>query len=443
MSPPSLSLAEQSTSTQQLGLVYAESSGHTVPEKSIHPQRIPEIPLEAEKHVKALLKYPVDWALRWLETAHLTQNSTSGQLYNGLSLALSEVGQPSTTDDKAEPLCEDSSHSNTYWCTYCDRSFGLKGVWKRHEENFHEPQRKWKCPSGCGRTFSAKNKFVSHHKNDHGCHKCGCGDSAKVEVLPRKIAWGCGFCSRLLLTWDGRCDHIASHFEGSPEYPKMTKQDWDHSKVIEGLLSQPKIDEAWRCFLRKMDGASAEAGREFNWDPKSTRELVQRLEYRENQHDLFNIVESAYVLGSACRGYYPVPSSILLPEIPSGFITPTSRSTVNESSLDSSYCHSALPSTSATHIDYLEQKSIDCDNARLPGTRSEESPANVSSQAVIETQVIQNFLQNPTDSQDDPDYYPGYGQYGPWASPDDQVLYAHWDTAHVGGVTMFPPSAPQ
>lgn len=223
----------------------------------------------------------------------------------------------------------------------------------------------------------------------------------------------------------------------------MTKRNWDHTKVIQGLLSQPKIDEAWRYLLRKMDGASEDIRKEFNWDPKLTSELLQRLEYRENQHDLLNTVQLAYVLGSASQGYSLDPSPMLLSGDSSGFITPASRSIVNESALDSSYCRSTLPSSSATYFDALERNSIDGNSNGVPGLRSEKPPANDSFQAVVETQAIQNFLQRLTDDQDDPEHYPGYGQYGPWASPDDHVLYAHWDTAPEEGVSMFPPSSPQ
>lgn len=70
MAPPNQSLTEQPTSARRLGFGHADNSRHTLFEQTTHPQFVSTIPSEAEQHVNALLRYPIDQVLHWLEVAH-------------------------------------------------------------------------------------------------------------------------------------------------------------------------------------------------------------------------------------------------------------------------------------------------------------------------------------------------------------------------------------
>ena len=126
-----------------------------------------------------------------------------------------------------------------YACSFCDKAFSRKGVWKRHEESLHEPQREWCCfESGCNRKFTARNKFRRHHECDHGCENCK-HDSEVISKTQATSAWGCGFCIARLESWDDRANHIAIHFENGSK-----KSDWDVSRVIQSLQCANPVQSA-------------------------------------------------------------------------------------------------------------------------------------------------------------------------------------------------------
>jgi hypothetical protein len=169
--------------------------------------------------------------------------------------------------------------------------FGRKGDWKRHEESLHEPQKQWCCfESGCNRKFTAGNKFRHHHKTDHGCENCKHDtDAAVISTGPIKSAWGCGFCITILTTWDERAKHIGRHFDDGSK-----RSDWDFSRVIQGLLRQPKLFDAWQSLLRGIHGPSENEWPRFEWSMESSQELLKCLQYQNPKQNAGDIVQSAY-----------------------------------------------------------------------------------------------------------------------------------------------------
>lgn len=132
-----------------------------------------------------------------------------------------------------------------YFCTACNKGFARKYDWKVHEQRYHEQQFQYPCPD-CNQILYAETHFRSHHRDAHGCQQCTHAKEVTKEVDPRRrrTAWGCGFCAALLEDWEKRCDHISTHYDEG-----MKREQWDHSKVILGLLRQEGIDAQWQNHL--------------------------------------------------------------------------------------------------------------------------------------------------------------------------------------------------
>lgn len=60
-------------------------------------------------------------------------------------------------------------------------------------------------------------------------------------------AWSCGFCVIAFADFDDRLRHIASHFEQG-----QTIDEWDTTKVIQGLLQRPGVIKAWEKKLASL-----------------------------------------------------------------------------------------------------------------------------------------------------------------------------------------------
>lgn len=160
-----------------------------------------------------------------------------------------------------------------YVCTYCNKDFGGKSDWKRHETTFHEPQYIWQCPI-CNRSFNSKRKFSTHHGRDHNCDGCNHAIEAQ-KALPGKTAFGCGFqgCNQLLYSWDERCNHVARHFEDGEG-----KQNWHYSTMIKNLLRQAPLDRPWKELLTELHGRR-DGWPELTWRQEDTRAYREALEY--------------------------------------------------------------------------------------------------------------------------------------------------------------------
>lgn len=157
-------------------------------------------------------------------------------------------------------------HSKPFGCTHdgCNKVFGAKNDWKRHENSQHHQLECWKCdircltaapgpamdtPDICGKCFFRKADFIKHLKTVHGNTDGWIVSSADQlaaanEQIQATItltgerelaqiagdchipkyhggAFWCGFCRKVIKLngkvgiagWDKRFDHIAWHFE--------------------------------------------------------------------------------------------------------------------------------------------------------------------------------------------------------------------------------------
>jgi hypothetical protein len=135
-----------------------------------------------------------------------------------------------------------------YACTFakCDKKFGSKNDWKRHENSQHFQLEIWRCAEKaadhpeqpeCGKVYHRRESLKFHLERDH--------DIRDHAVLDKKLAecrmgrnfdsrFWCGFCQKTIEpTGKGgpahseRFDHIDDHFIGR-DMPKADIKDWKH-----------------------------------------------------------------------------------------------------------------------------------------------------------------------------------------------------------------------
>jgi len=203
-----------------------------------------------------------------------------------------------------------------YFCTSCNKGFARKYDWKVHEQRYHEQQTQFPCPD-CNQILFAETLFKSHHRDAHGCQECPHAKTVakEVDMRRRRTAWGCGFCAEMLDDWEKRCDHVAGHYDNG-----VKREEWDHSKVIVGLLRQPAVDEEWRSVLIQRHGhVPTDFGLRFSKEAtgrshgENSFQLQDLLEFGACPRDVSTMVQLAYELGhrrpSSVMGASPVQTS--------------------------------------------------------------------------------------------------------------------------------------
>jgi hypothetical protein len=187
-----------------------------------------------------------------------------------------------------------------YFCTSCNKGFARKYDWKVHEQRYHEQQTQFPCPD-CNQILFAETLFKSHHRDAHGCQECPHAKTVAkdVDMRRRRTAWGCGFCSEILDDWEKRCDHVAGHYDNG-----IKREEWDHSKVIIGLLRQPAVDQEWRAYLVQRHGQfPTDLGLRFSKEAtgrshgENSFQLQDLLEFGACPRDISTIVQAAYEQG--------------------------------------------------------------------------------------------------------------------------------------------------
>lgn len=121
-------------------------------------------------------------------------------------------------------------HDKPYGCTFagCDKKFGSKNDWKRHENSQHFQLEQWKCnePSlddmgrTCGKTYNRRELFKAHLSREHSIldpKPTALKSEHRLDTLSGESFW-CGFCKASIEVqegsefWAARCDHIDRHF---------------------------------------------------------------------------------------------------------------------------------------------------------------------------------------------------------------------------------------
>jgi hypothetical protein len=247
-----------------------------------------------------------------------------------------------------------------YFCTACNKGFARKYDWKVHEQRYHEQQFQYPCPD-CNQILYAETHFRSHHRDAHGCQQCTHAKEVtrEVDARARRTAWGCGFCASLLDDWEKRCDHISQHYDDG-----MRRADWDHTKVIIGLLKQPDIDEAWRSYLISKHGQVPNPPLNIKFSRDLTGRshgdslgLQDMLELGAIERNIDSLVLLAYEQGVLIKSGSPIESKaleVVAEENESGSISPEDEfgqdaimaSPIQEPAVLASQASSASPHTS-------------------------------------------------------------------------------------------------
>lgn len=173
-------------------------------------------------------------------------------------------------------------------CAFCGILNPLDGHLSVHDAQ--------KCLHGPPGSFSSKRRheLVNHLSKIHHIHQKSQGEAIAVKWkhTVEKQAWSCGFCVIAFASFSDRLTHIAAqHFED-----EQTIDKWDTTKVIQGLLQQPGMIEAWGQKLASLPTWVVEA---MVWGKDAMIGLRHDLEVGPNyDKSAVELAEAAYV---ACR----------------------------------------------------------------------------------------------------------------------------------------------
>lgn len=136
--------------------------------------------------------------------------------------------------------------------------------------------------------------MVNHLGKIHHVHPKSQGEAIamKWKYTVEKQAWSCGFCGDVFVNFTDRLSHIAAqHFERG-----QTIDDWDATKVIQGLLQQSGMTEAWK---EKLASLPARQILGIVWERDAIADLQHGLEVGpNNERSAVDLAEAAYI---ACR----------------------------------------------------------------------------------------------------------------------------------------------
>jgi hypothetical protein len=261
-----------------------------------------------------------------------------------------------------------------YFCTACNKGFARKYDWKVHEQRYHEQQAQYPCPD-CNQVLYAETHFRSHHRDAHGCNQCTHAKEVtrEVDARRRRTAWGCGFCGELLDDWEKRCDHISQHYDDGRK-----RSEWDHSKVIVGLLHQSDVDSAWQSLLISKHGQHPNPPLMLRWSKETTArshgdnlQLQDLLELGASDRDVHAMAQLAYEHG------YRSPESVMSSSLP----------TVGEADEDD-----VSPQTEGPQDSVMASPTME--SASLP---QQQQPQHQQSQPQqqAQQQYNQHFMQSP------------------------------------------------
>ncbi|KAL8693359.1 MAG: hypothetical protein Q9218_001796 [Villophora microphyllina] len=242
------------------------------------------------------------------------EKRTSKRLRNSTISSLPEVPETeaSTSQEPQEP-----EHACIYKCTRCERSFRSMQTWSRHEKEDHEDISFPCMPDGaieitihgrqcalCGqepteehlRTHNieqcthSKHVFkrsyeLRKHLETHGFAKKSRQSDvlvSKWQRVPDKQAWSCGYCKGLFPSLADFHKHVAVE-----HYEQGETREWDHTKVILGLLSQDHIAASWeRLLAARFKVEALLAGLSCKWSKSRIASLQTRLELGQEPPDV-------------------------------------------------------------------------------------------------------------------------------------------------------------
>ncbi|KAI0182910.1 hypothetical protein EV127DRAFT_40829 [Xylaria flabelliformis] len=150
---------------------------------------------------------------------------------NDAAISHTQCHRCSTCNKTFPRRCElkkhEKRHEKPYGCTMpdCEKRFGSKNDWKRHENTQHFMLEMWRCDvEGCVKVCYRREHFRNHLEKDHPItdpnileaklERCRVGRNCEARF------W-CGFCQEIveikqkgIQAWAERFDHIDEHFSG-------------------------------------------------------------------------------------------------------------------------------------------------------------------------------------------------------------------------------------
>jgi hypothetical protein len=177
-------------------------------------------------------------------------------------------------------------HSRPYGCTFlsCNKRFGSKNDWKRHENSQHFQIELRRCNEEnlegetCATVCYRRQTFQEHVKKDRDMSD----DAAKpkVETCPIgrnfQARFWCGFCTKLidlkakgLEAWTERFNHIDDHFMGRQSFPKQGIEDWvplDSDKPKGDVESPLDLSPGNERYESSSDGSASGSSNESSPD---------------------------------------------------------------------------------------------------------------------------------------------------------------------------------
>lgn len=166
-----------------------------------------------------------------------------------------------------------------YYCTFCDESFDSKTEWIRHELEVHDRRERYLCAI-CSATFVQASLLAGHCEREHDLKPMADMTEA-AQYSSRRSAWGCGFCAAFIPSRDSYLEHVGRHYDEGKQ-----KGEWQHTRVIEGLLHQPIVEAAWSALITREEHVRGTKLR-FVWDPSTTG----RSPDTEGRHSLQDMLE--------------------------------------------------------------------------------------------------------------------------------------------------------
>lgn len=188
-------------------------------------------------------------------------------------------------------------HEKPYGCTQCQKRFGSKNDWKRHENSQHFQHEIWKCDERlraplssetcnkvCHRRETFKQHLVSHHgicdppKQEDKLDRC------RIDRLGEARFW-CGFCREIIelepenrsgqSPCNARYNHIDDHYYGRNGAVKKEASEWEGDVKVQPRVEESKEEKAVPC-LRPVEGsrkrsrhASGQASKRVKLSPPS------------------------------------------------------------------------------------------------------------------------------------------------------------------------------
>ncbi|KAL2824518.1 hypothetical protein BDW59DRAFT_162405 [Aspergillus cavernicola] len=140
---------------------------------------------------------------------------------------------PKRTRLRCEMKKHKKRHERPYGCTFykCDKTFGSKADWKRHEQSQHFGIQSWQCTvpettqegTLCARMFNSQESYTQHLKKHHQVTN----DEIETSICKNRLGWNgepqfwCGFCRDIIhlrgdghAAWNQRFNHIdIEHFK--------------------------------------------------------------------------------------------------------------------------------------------------------------------------------------------------------------------------------------